>query len=56
MAVGTSGRILADIDPELKQAFYKALKARGKDFKEWLKEEAEIFIKESGIRVGVKKD
>ena len=48
MAVGNSGRILADIDPDLKSIFYKTLKANGLDFKTWLLDRINMFLNENG--------
>ncbi len=47
MAVGNSGRILADIDPDLKSVFYKMLKASGLDFKTWLLDRINKFLNEN---------
>lgn len=40
MAVGTSGRIIIDTDPETKKLVYQALKLKGKTMKEWFEEKA----------------
>lgn len=38
MAVGKSGRIVIEIDPELKEQLHKAVKMQGKTLKEWFAE------------------
>ena len=40
MAVGTSGRIIIDTNPETKKLVYQALKIKGKTMKEWFEEKA----------------
>lgn len=40
MAVGTSGRIIIDTDPETKKLVYQALKIKGKTMKQWFEEKA----------------
>ena len=44
MAKGPSGRIIAEIEPERKRAFYAALAADGLTFKDWLKAKSEDYI------------
>jgi hypothetical protein len=44
MAKGDSGRIIAELDPELKRKFYAALSLEGLTFKEWLQRRIEVFI------------
>lgn len=38
MAVGKSNRIVVEIEPDLKEQVYVALKTKGLTFKEWLTE------------------
>jgi hypothetical protein len=38
MAVGKSGRVVIEIDPELKEQLHKAIKMQGKNLKEWFEE------------------
>lgn len=40
MAIGTSGRIVIELDPELKQAIHEAVKRRGLTLREWFIEQA----------------
>jgi hypothetical protein len=47
MARGTSGRIVVEIDPEMKSRLYVALSITGKTLKDWFLEEAEKFCEES---------
>lgn len=35
MAIGTSGRIVLEVDPELKRRLYSALALENKTLKEW---------------------
>lgn len=35
MAQGSSGRVVIDIDPELKKDIYRQLRARGSNMREW---------------------
>jgi hypothetical protein len=40
MAIGTSGRIVLEIDPALKQDIYAALEIKGLTLKQWFLEAA----------------
>jgi hypothetical protein len=40
MAIGTSGRLVVELEPQLKQDLHKAIKRSGKTLKEWLEEKA----------------
>lgn len=40
MAIGKSGRVVIEIDPELKEQLHKAVKNQGKTLKEWFEEKA----------------
>lgn len=44
MAKGTSGRIVIEIDPVLKQELYGALKEEGMNLKEWFLENAQRYL------------
>lgn len=46
MAVGKSGRIVIEIEPELKRELYDALRMEGKGLKEWFLENTEVFLKD----------
>lgn len=40
MAVGTSGRVIIDLDPKLKKEIYQKLKSEGLTMKEWFEKKA----------------
>ena len=44
MAVGKSGRIIVEVDPELKRTLYSALAKEGLTMRDWLLQNAERFI------------
>lgn len=44
MAVGTSGRIVIEVEPELKKELYEVLQKEGKSLKQWFTENAESFL------------
>ena len=46
MARGTSGRLVVDIDPELKKQFHAALTLDGTTFKDWLLMHLEQYLKD----------
>jgi len=46
MARGTSGRLVVDIDPELKKQFHAALTIEGTTFKDWLLRHVEAYLKD----------
>ena len=46
MAIGESGRIVIEVDPQLKRAFYSALTERGLTLKDWFINEAERYVEE----------
>ncbi len=48
MAVGTSGRIVIDIDPELKRRLHTALMEEGKSLKDWFLERCADYLSERG--------
>jgi len=45
MPVGASGRIVVEIDPELKQELYGALEMDGMRLKHWFLEQVDDFLK-----------
>jgi len=45
MAIGSSGRIVIEINPETKQALYKQLKAEELHLKTWFLDHVEGFLK-----------
>lgn len=46
MSIGTSGRIVIEVEPDLKRALYSNLAVRGLTLKEWFIANAELFIKD----------
>lgn len=44
MAIGSSGRIVIEVDPELKQELHKLLRQNGTNVKEWFTDHAVDFI------------
>jgi hypothetical protein len=44
MAVGKSGRIVLEVEPEMKQRLYSALALERKTLKEWFVQGAEEYI------------
>ena len=44
MSVGSSGRVVIEIDPFLKRELYQALARNGKTMKDWFTENAQSFI------------
>lgn len=38
MAIGKSGRVVIEIDAQMKEQLHKAIKMRGKTLKEWFEE------------------
>ncbi len=45
MAIGSSGRIVIEINPEIKQALYKQLKAEELHLKKWFLNHVDGFLK-----------
>ncbi len=48
MAVGTSGRIVIDIDPGVKRRLHAALMEEGKSLKDWFLERCADYMAERG--------
>lgn len=48
MSIGSSGRVVVELDPQLKRQLYSALAARGMSLKEWLTLNAKQFLCEPG--------
>lgn len=44
MSIGSSGRVVVELDPQLKRQLYSALAARGMSLKEWLTLNAKQFL------------
>ena len=45
MPVGTSGRIVIEMDPELKQLLHQTLKNDGSNMKVWFLEQVDEYMK-----------
>ena len=48
MAKGNSGRIVIEVDPEIKHELYDALDKEGLTLKEWFLRNAGVFLKDRG--------
>ena len=48
MSIGTSGRIVIEVDPELKQELHTTLRSEGTNLKSWFLEQADLFLAEKG--------
>ncbi|RLA53323.1 MAG: hypothetical protein DRR42_05170 [Gammaproteobacteria bacterium] len=48
MSIGTSGRIVIEIEPGLKQELHAALRQEGLNLKSWFLENAHNFLSERG--------
>ena len=46
MSVGTSGRIVLEIDPVQKQELYQALKKDDLNMKKWFLQQVETYLKD----------
>ncbi len=46
MSVGTSGRIVLEIDPEQKQELYQALKKDDLNMKRWFLKQVDAYLKD----------
>lgn len=44
MSIGTSGRVVIEIEPELKQELHSALRKEGKNLKSWFLENVDHFL------------
>ena len=47
MPIGSSGRIVIEVDPELKQALHLALRINGSNLKEWFVAKAGEYLDSS---------
>ena len=48
MSVGKSGRIVIEIEPELKHELHSILKEEGKNLKSWFLENVDQYLSERG--------
>lgn len=46
MPVGTSGRIVVEVDPDLKQELYSALEKEGLSLKQWFLDNTRRYLKD----------
>jgi len=44
MPIGSSGRIVIEVEPELKQALHQALRLQGTNLKEWFVHQAQTLL------------
>ncbi|MBP1139312.1 hypothetical protein JOE29_001263 [Pseudomonas sp. PvP009] len=44
MSIGSSGRIVIEIDPSFKRELYSALAKDAKSLKEWFLESAQVYV------------
>jgi len=47
MSIGTSGRIVIEVDPDLKRQLYAALNKDGVTLKEWFLKNVDTYLHES---------
>ena len=48
MAKGSSGRIVIEVDPEIKHELYDALQKENMTLKDWFLKNADTFLKNKG--------
>jgi len=48
MSIGSSGRIVIEIEPDLKQELHAALRQEGLNLKTWFLENAQEFLSDRG--------
>ena len=48
MSIGSSGRIVIEVDPELKQELHTTLRSEGTNLKAWFLQQADSFLAEKG--------
>ena len=48
MSVGTSGRVVVEIDPALKRELYALLSLEGLTLKDWFVKQANSFLADTG--------
>ena len=47
MPIGSSGRVVIEVEPELKKALHAALRENGSNLKEWFVEQALGFLNQN---------
>lgn len=50
MPIGQSGRVVIEIDPDLKQAIYQSLKEDGSNMKDWFLKCVEEYMAEKNLQ------
>lgn len=50
MGIGASGRVVIEIEPELKRQLHAVLRLEGKNLKSWFLENVEEFLDQHGIQ------
>lgn len=48
MSIGSSGRIVIEVEPDVKRQLYAALTREGMSLKEWFLRNAEAYLEEGG--------
>jgi hypothetical protein len=48
MAVGSSGRIVLEVEPALKRALHSRLAGEGRNLKGWFLEQASLYLNDHG--------
>lgn len=48
MSIGKSGRIVIEVEPDIKQELYEVLGKEGKSLKAWFLENAQSFLADKG--------
>lgn len=52
MSIGSSGRIVIEIDPQMKRELYGVLLSNGQNLKEWFLRQAEEYVR-TGRQMGM---
>ena len=53
MSVGSSGRIVLEIDPVIKKQVYQALKSEGLNMKDWFLQQAEELLNKDQLTLSL---
>lgn len=57
MSIGSSGRLVIEIEPELKQELHSALRKEGMNLKSWFLENVDQFLAERGqLNLGLEEE
>jgi len=52
MSIGTSGRVVVEMDPDLKKELYATLMRDGMSLKDWFIKSAEIYLANNQLSLG----